>query len=146
MALVANHAGDIKYRSILKSCMNLLTNIKWNGRSYPLETHISNHRTAVNDLNDCQSHINNQVPDNSQCVEYLIDSISCQDAALQAAIGNICAGTNNMRQNFELAASHMMEVDPYKRVARNNHCNDCNAQVSDARFTAGRGETSPIFE
>ena len=30
LASIANHAGDTKYRAILKKCMNLLQNIKWN--------------------------------------------------------------------------------------------------------------------
>ena len=38
LALVANRAGDTKYRAISKKRMNLLQNIKWNGRSYPLES------------------------------------------------------------------------------------------------------------
>ena len=36
IALIYNHAGDTKYRAILKNCMNLIQNIKCNGRSYPL--------------------------------------------------------------------------------------------------------------
>ena len=44
LALIANHAGDTKYRAILKKRMNMLQNIKWNGRAYPLETQVSNHR------------------------------------------------------------------------------------------------------
>ena len=57
LALVANHAGDTKYRAILKKCMNLLQNIKWNGRAYPLETHVSNHRQSVNEIRECSTHI-----------------------------------------------------------------------------------------
>ena len=44
--LISNHAGETKYRGIMKKRMNLLQNIKWNGRTYPLETHITNHRQA----------------------------------------------------------------------------------------------------
>ena len=43
-ALISNHAGETKYRGIMKKRMNLLQNIKWNGRTYTLETHITNHR------------------------------------------------------------------------------------------------------
>ena len=35
-ALMSNHAGEVKHRSISKKRLNLLQNIKWNGRSYPL--------------------------------------------------------------------------------------------------------------
>jgi hypothetical protein len=140
LALIANHAGDIKYRAIVKARMHLLQNIKWNGRAYALETHVSNHRQAADDLAECSVHINNQVPDEPQRVEYLLDSISCQDSALQAAIGNIRANSNGMRSLFEASAAHMLEVDPYKRAVRAGSKGG-NAQVSDVRFTAGRGET-----
>jgi len=140
LALVANHAGDEKYRAIVKARMNLLQNIKWNGRSFPLEQHVSNHRTAVDDLNDCAQHIHNAVPNMSQRVEYLLESISCQDSSLQAAMGNIRADTNNMRSNFETAASHIIEVDPYRRASRQPPNKDKQANVSAVSF-AGRGET-----
>jgi hypothetical protein len=141
-ALVANHAGDEKYRAIVKARMNLLQNIKWNGRSYPLEQHVSNHRTAVDDLVDCALHINNAVPNMSQRVEYLLESISCQDSALQAAMGNIRADTNGMRSNFETAASHLIEVDPYRRASNQgtNSNTGKQAYVSAVTF-AGRGKT-----
>ena len=140
-ALVANHAGDEKYRAIVKARMNLLQNIKWNGRSYPLEQHVSNHRTAVDDLVDCALHINNAVPNMSQRVEYLLESISCQDSALQAAMGNIRADTNGMRSNFETAASHLIEVDPYRRASNQGNSNTGKqAHVSAVTF-AGRGKT-----
>lgn len=139
LALIANHAGETKYRSIMKKRMNLLQNIKWNGRSYPLESHVSNHRQAVDDLKECSRHITVSVPDPSQRVEYLIDSISCSDNTLQAAIGLVRANTNNMRSNFELAASALIEVDPYRKSLRN--AAGRNANISAIDFSAGRGST-----
>ena len=68
-ALIANHAGNTKYRAIMNKRMNLLQTIKWNGCSYPFESHVSNHRQAVDDLNECSSHITVSVPDQSQRVE-----------------------------------------------------------------------------
>ena len=140
LALIANHAGDTKYRAIHKKRMNLLQVIKWNGRSYPLETHVSNHRQAVDDLKECSNHITVAVPDQSQRVEYLIDSISCNDSALQAAIGLVRANTNNMRNDFEMAASALIEVDPYRKGQRGNN-NNRTANVSAIDFDAGRGKT-----
>ena len=139
LALIANHAGDTKYRAILKKRMTLLQTIKWNGRSYPLETHVSNHRQAVDDLRECSSHITVSVPDQSQRVEYLIDSIACNDSTLQAAIGLIRANTNNMRNDYESAASALIEVDPYRRSQRIP--NPKTASVSAIDFSAGRGTT-----
>lgn len=140
LALIANHAGDTKYRSIMKKRLNLLQNIKWNGRAFPLESHVSNHRQAVDDIRECAEHITVPVPDNSQRVEYLIDSISCFDNTLQAAIGLIRANTNNMRNDFESAASALIEVDPYKRSQRVPGTPKA-ANVSSIDFNAGRGDT-----
>ena len=105
LALIANHAGDVKYCSILKKNMTFLQSTKWNGRAFPLESHVSNHRSAVDDLSDCSQHITVAIPVAAQRVEYLIDSITCSDPTLQAAIGLIRANTNNMRNDFEKAAS-----------------------------------------
>ena len=139
LALISNHAGDTKYRAILKKRMNLLQNIKWNGRSYPLESHVSNHRQAIDDLRECSEHITVSVPDQSQRVEYLIDSLNCQDSTLQAAIGLVRANTNNMRNDFEIAASALIEVDPYRRAQR--PVPGRNANVSSIDFSAGRGSS-----
>ena len=99
-ALISNHAGETKYRGIMKKRMNLLQNIKWNGRTYPLETHITNHHQAFEDLRECSEHITMPVPDQSQRVEYLIDSLACGENTFQAAIGLMRANTNDIRQNF----------------------------------------------
>ena len=37
LALISNHAGDTKYRAIVKSRSNIIQNINWNGRNYPLD-------------------------------------------------------------------------------------------------------------
>lgn len=139
-ALISNHAGETKYRSIVKARMNLLQNIKWNGRSYSLEQHVSNHRSAVDDLKECAVHVQTAVPNTPQRVEYLLESITSQDSSLQAAMGNVRADTNNMRSDFEATSNHLIEVDPYKRSSRNNQANKPNANVSSVSF-AGRGKT-----
>lgn len=142
MALIANHAGDTKYRAINKKRQNYLQNVKWNGRSYPLESHVSNHRVAFDDLRDCSNHITVTVPNGSQRVEYLIDSITCSDHTLQAAIGLVRANTNNMRNDFELAAASLIEVDPYRRSSRGNqNPGGRQANISAIDFHGGRGET-----
>ena len=138
-ALLTNHAGDTKYRAIAKSKTNFLTNVKWNGKSYPLENHVSHHRSAVDKLKECADHINNPVPDASQRVEYLLDSITSQDSALQAAIGNIRADSSGLRKDFEKASSHLIEVDPYRRATKIPRT-DARASVSSVTF-AGRGQT-----
>ena len=138
-AIIANHAGEAKYRAIHKKRMNLLQNIKWNGRSYPLETHVSNHIQACDNIKECSNHVTVVVPDQSQRVEYLIDSISCSDNTLQASLGLIRANTNSMRSDFELSCSTLIEVDPHRRGQRNNKTPDAN--VSEIDFNAGRSSS-----
>jgi hypothetical protein len=139
LALIDHHAGDSKYRAISRKRMNLLTNIKWNGRNYSLEKHVSNHRQALEDLSDCSNHITVNVPDQEQRVEYLIDSITCADSTLQASIGLIRSNVNNMRENFESAANTLIEVDPYRRIQRPP--GQPKATVSAIDFSSGRGDS-----
>ena len=63
--------------TIYKKRMHLIQNIKWNGRSYSLEKHVSDHRQAVDDIKECSAHVTISLPDDAQLVEYLIDSIAC---------------------------------------------------------------------
>ena len=84
-AVMANHAGDTKYRAIHKRSMNLL------------ETHVSKHRQAVDDISECSNHITVVVPDESQRVEYLVDSINCSDTTLQVTLGLVRANTRITR-------------------------------------------------
>ena len=107
---------------------------------YEMEKHVSNHRQAVEDLRDCSQHITVSVPDPSQRVEFLIDSISCGDPTLQAAIGLIRSNVNNMRSDFEAAANSLIEVDPFSR-SRRTRGGRPSAQIAAIDFSAGRGKT-----
>ena len=138
LALIANHSGDVKYRAIAKKRQNLLQTIKWTGNSYALETHVSNHRQAYDDLRECLTHITVPVPSDPQIVEYIIDSITSKEITLQASIGLVRANTNNMRNDFEGAANILIEIDPYRRSTRTN-TRDVNIYAID--FSAGRGNT-----
>ena len=141
-AVMANHAGDTKYRAIHKRRMNLLQNIKWSGRAYALETHVSNHRQAVDDISECSNHITVVVPDEPQRVEYLVDSINCSDTTLQATLGLVRANTNNMRTDFEVASSALIEVDPYRRLQKTPQGQQRGgANISSIDFNAGRGSS-----
>ena len=108
----------MKYRAIANKRKNLLQIIKWTGNSYALETHVSNHRQAYDDLRELSTHITLPVPSDPQRVEYLIDSITSKDSTLQASIGLVRANTNNMRKDFDGAANILIEIDPYRRSTR----------------------------
>ena len=137
MALIANHAGDVKYCAIAKKRQNLLQNIKWNDNSYP-ETHVSNYWQAFDDLRECSGHIMTNVFSEPQQVEFLIDSITSKDNTLQATIGLVRENTNNTRNDFELEASTLIEVDPFCCATRTNAR---NANILAIDFSAGRGTT-----
>jgi len=134
LAIIANYAGETKYCAIHKKRMNLLKNIKWNGRSYPLETHLSNHCQAVDDIRECSNHITVTVLDQSQRVEYLIDSINCNDTTLQASLVLVRANTNSMRSDLELTKSTLIEVDRSHRAPSNHP----DVQISKLDFGSGR--------
>ena len=82
LALIANHAGNVKYRAIEKKRQNPLQPIIWTGNFYALDTHVYNHRQAYDDLRECSTHITVPVPSDPQRVEYLIDSITSKDRNL----------------------------------------------------------------
>ena len=128
----------MKYRAIAKKRQNLLQTIKWTGNSYELETHVSNHRQAYDDIRECSTNINVPVLSDSQRVEYLIDSITSNDSTLQASIGLVRANTNNKRNDFEGEANILIEIDPYRRLTRTN---TRDANVSAIDFSAGRENT-----
>ena len=68
LALISNHAGDVKYRAIAKKRQNLLQTIKWTGNSYALDIHVSNHRQLYDDLRDYSTHITVPVTNDPQRV------------------------------------------------------------------------------
>ena len=80
LSLIDHHVDDYKYRSTMKKRSNLLQNIKWNGRSYSLEKH--EHCQAIEDLTDTANYIIVSIPDDSQRIQFLVDSINYQDATL----------------------------------------------------------------
>ena len=97
--------------------MNLLQDIKWNGHSDPLDTHVYNHCQSLEDLQYCDTHINTSFPYQAQQVKYLIDSISCSDKKLKVAIEMVHANINNMHHNFEAATSTLIVVNPLQEVS-----------------------------
>jgi len=57
-------------------------------------------------------------------------------------MGNIRADMNNMHSNFEAAASHLIEVDPYHRSSNQQGNNNRGKQANVSAVTfAGRGKT-----
>ena len=105
-----------------------------------MEKNVPNHRTAIDDLRDCATHIGNAVPNTPQRVEFLLDSITSQGYSLQDDMVNIRANTNAPRSYFEGASSHVIEVDPYWRSTKSNPKKPNPVKVSAVTFDR-RGKT-----
>ena len=120
LALIAKRAGDTKYQGIVKSRINLLRKIKWDGHNYYMEQHVSDQWTAIGDLCDCTTHISIDVPNTSQGVELLLESTTSQDNAVQAATVNTRSDSNSLRSYSEGASVHLTEVDPNQRSTKYN--------------------------
>ena len=82
------------------------------------------------------------VPDQSQRVEYLIDSLACGDNKLQAAIGLVQANINKMCQNFEASDTALIEVDLYQQSQKAPVPRGANISISEViDFKAVCGST-----
>ena len=118
--------------------MFLLQNVKWNGNNSTMESHVSKHRRAHDQITECSSHIACQIITGPQKVEYLLDSITCENHDVAAAMA-IIRTTRTKRDNFEEAASTLIEIDPY-RPTRSARSGDRTGKV--AAVSAGEyGET-----
>jgi hypothetical protein len=87
LSLVAQYAGEDKWRAMIKTAEELLHNRKWKGQtSYSLENFVSQHRNAYVTLSQCQPHVQYQLPNKNTHVTHLLDNIECHDPPLQAAM------------------------------------------------------------
>ena len=105
LALIANHTGEVKYRSLLKSSMNYLQQVKWSGNQFPFGTHVSRHRKAHDQIIECSNHISCPTIGPEQKVEYLLDSVKSNDNTIQATLALIRSDPV-LRADFEQAASN----------------------------------------
>ena len=75
-------------------------------------------------MQQCAEHMEYQLPNSHTQVSYLLDSIQCSDAGLQAAMASMRTddGPQGMRNDFESAAANPLPYDPIakKHVASGN--------------------------
>ena len=95
-----------------------------------------NHRQAHYDLLECSAHTQCDVPGLGQKVECLIDIIACTDSTLKLVIVLVRDNTKNKREDFEAAASSLIEVCPYCRTSSSA---GRNADMSSVDFKSRRG-------
>lgn len=141
LALLTNHAGDVKYRLLYKKSTKFLSSVTWNGNNNSLENHVSKHRRSHDQIEECSTHIPVAVLTGAQKVEYLLDSIVCTNLNVVAA-QSLIRNDSTKRANFEDAASTLIEVDPY--VPNNNRNGrgrgGRNANISQM-LVGGRGKS-----
>ena len=130
-ALVSSHAGKDKWEKMQKDKLSFLTSTKWNGRQYSLEKFTNLHRSGYVQLEECQLHVDFQLPTEHTRVGFLIDNITNPDPDLRAALGNIRLNTQNMRDDFEAAVTYLLPVCPYNKNKATSSKGNNKAHVSD---------------
>jgi hypothetical protein len=123
-ALTNQYAGQDKWEAELKKQDDLLHTREWKGQSnYTLERFVQQHRTAYVSMQSCAEYVEYQLPTEFTRVGYLLEGIQCNDAGLQAAMASIKLDTTPVtgkRNNFELAATHLLPYDPVAKKRTSN--------------------------
>jgi hypothetical protein len=134
-ALTNQYAGQDKWEAELKKQDDLLHTREWKGQSnYTLERFVQQHRTAYVSMQSCAEYVEYQLPTEHTRVGYLLDGIQCNDAGLQAAMASIKLDTTPItgkRNDFELAATHLLPYDPVAKKRTGNHKRGAG-DISDA--------------
>jgi hypothetical protein len=74
-------------------------------------------------MQSCAEYVEYQLPTEHTRVGYLLEGIQCNDAGLQAAMASIKLDTTlvtGKRNNFELAATHLLPYDPVAKKRTSN--------------------------
>ena len=115
---MTQYAGRDKWEAEIKHQDDLLHTHQWEGQSkFPLEGFIAHHQNAFVSMQQCEEHVEYQLPDEHTCASYLLKGIVCPDLGLQAAMASICTddGPTGMRNDFKAAVAHIL---PYNPVAK----------------------------
>ena len=130
-ALELHNMGNSKYDTLVQKAEATVLNIKWNGRNnrYKLARHIAIHRSAQNEMVQCQDAIGYQAPNEYTRVGRLLQSIVSSDLRVVSAKTTILA--DRMRRgDFEMAADFLLLAAPETQV--DEHRNEHNVSaVSD---------------
>lgn len=115
LAILGQFAGTDKWEAEIKRQEQLIHTRIWKGQSnFTLEAFVAQHRNAFVSMQQCADHVQYQLPNEHSRVGLLIDAIACSDAPLQAALASVRTDNrpDGMRNNFELAAAHLLPYDP----------------------------------
>ena len=110
LAMVSSHVGSDKWEQLQKENLKFLMNTKWTGKVYSLEKFTGLHRSKFVQLEECQIHVNFQLPSEFTRAGFLLDHAISKDPDLVAALGSIRLGINEMRENFDTAVTFVLPV------------------------------------
>ena len=135
LAMIAQYAGEDKWRALIKSSEDLMHNRKWKGQSsnYSLEKFIAQHRSSFVTLSQCGTHVDYQLPNGTSRVTYLLSNIECNAAPLQAAMALIRNdnGAGGKMNDFESSASFLLPHDPVSQMRSSSDKKRAHADVSE---------------
>ena len=113
--MIAQYAGEDKWRAELKIQDDLLHTRNWKGHStYTLEIFVAQRRNAFVSMTQCAEHVEYQFPNELTRVTYLLDAIENNDAPLQAVMA-LCRNDQDpggKMNNFEATAAFLLPYDP----------------------------------
>ena len=121
-SLTRQYASDDKWQFEIKRQDDLLHTRVWKGqRNFTLEWFIVQHCNAYVSMEVCATHVPYQLPNEFTRVGFLMDTIQCNDAGLQAEMANICSddGATGKRNNFQTTALYLLTYNPvaHKRTS-----------------------------
>ena len=135
MALKSQHAGQAVWEAQIKSSDDFMKGRKWNGQTtISLENHFDGHRNAYVNLTEASHHVAFQLPNERTRVTQFLDSLSCPDPELLAAIAAVKKDDPGMRDSFEQMATFITPSDP---VARKQRTHKRPAAEISSAFTVG---------
>ena len=113
LSLQLHNGSESNWEQEAQHHTSTLQQVKWKGNTnLTLAAHVKNHQSAYTDLLEAASYSTYPSPSKCQQVIYLMESIQCNDPGINARKADVAADrtVNGMRENFELAASHLVEA------------------------------------
>ena len=110
---------------------------------------MSLHCNAYVSMSQCVQHVEYQLPNEMTRVTYLLDSIECDYAELQAAMA-LVRNEDEKRNNFEATAAFLLPHCPVAKKRNANATRKLQAQVSEVNvdgtmLCSGIGKTGVEF-
>lgn len=135
MALSQHNMGNVRFQKLVDDAEELVARKIWDGKNsrYVLNTHITRHCDAYNDIVQSSQHITYNLPDNRTRVTRLLNNITSNDTAVVSAKIQILASPQ-MEHNFEATAEFLLKCCTKKSSSKSQS----GHMISDVSNTAKR--------